>query len=161
VDWGQLELRMTDITLFRNDNFYLSNFFESPFIDKDKSYVTAEHYYQSKKTEDNNLSEKIRLVDSPGMAKKLAQNIEIRKDWKDIRIDVMRKAIILKFDQNIDIKEKLLNTGTRKLIEGNYWGDKFWGADIETLKGKNMLGKLLMEYRDGILNEILWDNIFR
>lgn len=47
--------------------------------------------------------------------------------------------------------DALLNTGEAELIEGNTWGDKFWGAvwDKELgWVGQNWLGKLLMEERE-------------
>jgi predicted NAD-dependent protein-ADP-ribosyltransferase YbiA (DUF1768 family) len=39
----------------------------------------------------------------------------------------------------------LLETGDAELIEGNDWGDTFWG--VCGGKGNNFLGKLLMEVR--------------
>jgi len=44
------------------------------------------------------------------------------------------------------ILERLLATGDQELIEGNTWGDRFWGVcDGE---GQNQLGRLLMELRN-------------
>jgi len=40
----------------------------------------------------------------------------------------------------------LLQTGDEELIEGNKWGDRFWG--VCKGKGKNNLGKILMKIRD-------------
>ena len=39
----------------------------------------------------------------------------------------------------------LLATGKATLVEGNSWGDTFWG--VCRGKGKNMLGKILMRVR--------------
>jgi len=48
------------------------------------------------------------------------------------------------------MKIKLLETGDRELIEGNYWKDTFWGVYKDPLghkHGLNHLGKLLMRIR--------------
>jgi predicted NAD-dependent protein-ADP-ribosyltransferase YbiA (DUF1768 family) len=62
----------------------------------------------------------------------------------------MRNAIREKFDNNPKLKEELLNTWNKLIIEYTYWRDvRFW-IDQETLRWMNILGKLLMEYRDNI-----------
>jgi predicted NAD-dependent protein-ADP-ribosyltransferase YbiA (DUF1768 family) len=62
----------------------------------------------------------------------------------------MRNAIREKFDNNPKLKEELLNTWNKLIIEYTYWRDvRFW-IDQETLRWMNILGKLLMEYRDSI-----------
>jgi predicted NAD-dependent protein-ADP-ribosyltransferase YbiA (DUF1768 family) len=59
----------------------------------------------------------------------------------------MRDLIRIKFSKD-PLKSRLLNTGDSELIEGNWWGDKFWGVDERTGVGKNNLGKILMEIRE-------------
>ena len=51
-----------------------------------------------------------------------------------------------KFNQNTDIAQKLMNTGDAILIEGNYWGDTYWGKCNGV--GQNNLGKILMKFRE-------------
>ena len=36
---------------------------------------------------------------------------------------------------------------------GNNWGDLIWGVDIETGEGQNLLGKLIMEFRETLIME--------
>jgi predicted NAD-dependent protein-ADP-ribosyltransferase YbiA (DUF1768 family) len=48
--------------------------------------------------------------------------------------------------QNPELREKLLCTGKLELIEGNYWGDTYWGVCRGV--GENRLGKLLMLVRE-------------
>jgi predicted NAD-dependent protein-ADP-ribosyltransferase YbiA (DUF1768 family) len=43
------------------------------------------------------------------------------------------------------LKEKLLATGGAVLVEGNTWGDTFWG--VYKRNGMNHLGRLLMKVR--------------
>lgn len=70
----------------------------------------------------------------------------LREDWQDVKESVMRAGLTLKFNQNPDLKAKLLATGNRKIVEhtvnDSYWGD---GGDGS---GKNRLGFILMELRE-------------
>jgi predicted NAD-dependent protein-ADP-ribosyltransferase YbiA (DUF1768 family) len=51
------------------------------------------------------------------------------------------------------MREMLLLTGDCELVEGNTWGDKFWGVcDGE---GENHLGKLLMKIRAELAKEYI------
>lgn len=50
--------------------------------------------------------------------------------------------------QRKDLKQKLLDTGDAELIEGNTWGDTYWG--MVGNKGHNHLGRLLMKVREEI-----------
>ena len=69
----------------------------------------------------------------------------------------MEKAIQNKFDQNKDLKEKLMKTGDKVLIE-NSPRDAFWYIYIymyiynfrggKLPNSKSMLGIVLMKYRD-------------
>jgi predicted NAD-dependent protein-ADP-ribosyltransferase YbiA (DUF1768 family) len=58
----------------------------------------------------------------------------------------MEECIKQKFNQE-PFKTKLLETGSKHIQEGNRWGDKFWGVCLKTNKGKNHLGRLIMEVR--------------
>lgn len=60
----------------------------------------------------------------------------------------VESVFLLVYRQNPDLKEKLLATGDANLIEGTTWKDKIWGVDLATMKGKNRLGKILMEVRE-------------
>lgn len=51
-----------------------------------------------------------------------------------------------KFEQNSDLKDKLIATGDEYLEEGNTWNDTYWG--VCRGKGKNILGKILMRVRE-------------
>jgi len=50
-----------------------------------------------------------------------------------------------KFKHGSPLADLLLKTGTQDLVEGNTWGDTFWG--VCRGKGKNHLGRLLMLVR--------------
>lgn len=70
----------------------------------------------------------------------------MRPDWNEVRVDVMRQCLLSKFSSE-DLSSRFLLTGDRQLVEGNHWGDRFWGVDDRTWQGLNHLGELLMEIR--------------
>lgn len=70
----------------------------------------------------------------------------MRSDWEDIKLQIMEDLLVQKFAYP-ELKEKLLQTGDQLLVEGNYWGDTFWGVDNKK-GGLNHLGKLLMKIRE-------------
>jgi hypothetical protein len=55
-------------------------------------------------------------------------------------------GLILGKFQDPELKTKLLATGDAELIEGNWWGDVYWG--VCNGEGRNELGKILMQVRD-------------
>lgn len=137
------------------DNFkvepytFLSNMYPSIVVYNNNKYPTVEHAYQAAKTLDTKEQYKIWLCNNPYEAKKIGKTLTLRDDWCDVRIEIMKDLIHQKFSDKI-LKEKLLNTGDQELIEGNYWGDYFWGK--VNGKGLNWLGKILMEERSKISN---------
>lgn len=108
---------------------------------------TIEHAYQLAKTLCK--SERVWVLSSstPAEARKRGQEVTKREDWESVRIDIMRELLRQKF-QIPEFKEKLLATGEAELIEGNWWGDTFWGVCKGV--GENNLGKLIMEIREEI-----------
>ena len=76
------------------------------------------------------------------------RDYKIRKDWNDVRVDVMYQALLAKFTQNPEFKQALKSTGDSVLIERAHT-DKYWAIDDDGV-GENMLGKLLMLVRDKI-----------
>lgn len=141
----------TVINKFRGPYAFLSNFSPSFIIVEGLAYPTVEHAYQASKTTE--LSEKleIRNAETPGQAKKLGKSVTLRPNWEEIKVSVMENLLRLKF-QDRTLRNKLLSTGTATLVEGNGWGDTFWGVDIKKNAGENHLGKLLMRIRAEISN---------
>jgi ribA/ribD-fused uncharacterized protein len=142
------------IDKFYNENEFLSNFYPAKIYLDGKGYPTIEHAYQAAKSlhlGDRNLISSLR-PDQAGKAKRLGKKFVLRSDWEDIKIEVMEKLLRQKFDQSA-LKQKLLNTGSQKLVEGNHWHDNYWG-DCRcqrcggVINGLNMLGILLMKLRE-------------
>jgi ribA/ribD-fused uncharacterized protein len=134
---------------FRGKYSFLSNFYNSPIVYKDKVYSTAEHLFQCCKTESEKEREWIRTAHSPAEAKGRGRKVSLRNDWNKIKVNAMRGVLKLKFKQNKDLLKRLMEI-EGEIVEDNEWNDKYWGKCNGV--GKNVLGKLLMEIRDnGIL----------
>lgn len=144
------------IAIFDNEYAFLSNFYESPFEEEGILYPTVEHYFQAMKSKDIEGRKKIAAAPTPGKAKRLGRTIELRKDWEEIKVDVMKFGLTEKF-RIPELREKLLATGNEELIEGNFWCDNTWGNCVcekcQNISGRNMLGMLLMELRTKIRYE--------
>lgn len=123
---------------------FLSNFYSSPIQYEGIVYPTVEHMFQALKALDIETRKKIANAATPGQAKRLGRSVALREDWEEVKVDVMRTALQLKFSDPT-LRAKLIATGDAELIEGNTWNDRFWGVCRGT--GKNMLGHLLMELR--------------
>lgn len=130
---------------FRGKYAFLSNFFDAPVEYEGLLYKNNESAFQSAKTLDINRRKQFCELD-PSMAKRKGRNVPLRNDWENVKDSVMKKVVLDKFTRNIDLKQKLIDTGEAELIEGNTWNDTYWG--VCNNRGKNRLGKILMEVRD-------------
>lgn len=140
---------MHEIKSFTDNYAFLSNFYPSPFIWNGFSFPTNEHFYQALKCKTFEQFWYIRRASTPGKAKRYGQKCNLREDWEDVKLDVMWLGLTLKFSQNQDLKSQLIGTGDAILIEGNTWGDRYWGQ-CEGI-GNNHLGIMLMSLRRQLL----------
>jgi len=114
-----------------------------------KIYATAEHLFQAFKfmNTDPVLAELVRTQPSARGARTEAgcQRARQRPDWFDVNVEVMDTVLRAKFTQHGELREKLLGTGNRELIEDSP-DDVFWGIGRDG-QGRNELGKALMRLR--------------
>lgn len=134
------------INEFRGEYRFLSNFYPCIVEYEGMKFMSTENAYQAAKTLDKAKRKAFQWC-SPGAAKKAGSNIQVREDWFQINMQLMEDLNMQKFSKR-EFKKLLLDTGDEELIEGNYWGDKYWGVDSKTGEGENHLGKLLMRIRD-------------
>lgn len=137
----------TAIKGFFSEYRFLSNFHVCDVRVCGKTYSSSEHAYMALKTTNESQRKQIRLSATPRLAKKLGRFVTLRPGWDDLRLIAMRKVVLAKFEQNKDLRQKLLDTGTKFLEETNNWGDVFWGVSVETGEGLNNLGQVLMSVR--------------
>jgi len=145
---------MRKITRFIGDHLFLSNFYFVEIEYKGDKYPSLEHAYQAAKFKSRRRREEIRRLSYPGQTKQYARKYkdEWREDWFEVNLEIMESLLRQKFGKAhiTCLWRRLVNTGDVKLIEGNTWGDGFWGMirSDGKLRGKNHLGKLLMKIRD-------------
>lgn len=145
-----------DILTFKNDEFseinnsWLSNMHRASFVRRGVYWETSEHFYQSFKSSDRTIQNRIRDMDSPYATKNFTNKdeFETRADWNRIKLSVMAVATYYKYTYNPELRAKLLATGDCLIEEGNTWNDTYWG--ICRGVGENNLGKLLMKLRSAL-----------
>ena len=132
------------IDSFFGEYRWLSNFYPCEVKYEGITYPTVEHAYQAAKTRDTEIRKRIAYLPKPGQAKREGRKIQIRGNWEFIKISTMEQLLEQKFTQP-KFKKLLLETKGIRLIEGNKWGDIFWGMCEG--RGANYLGGLLMNIR--------------
>jgi ribA/ribD-fused uncharacterized protein len=135
------------ISEFKDDHAFLSNFYLSPIVLPGGHVAPSlEHAFQAYKCRRDEDFELILSAATPGAAKRLGRQVSLRMDWEAAKIKVMRWLLTLKFYLNgSELSARLLATDDALLIEGNSWGDRFWGVYEDV--GDNWLGYLLMGRR--------------
>ncbi len=129
---------------FRGKYYFLSNFYPCALMVDNRMYSCSEGAYMSMKTIDPKVRDKFSYLAGKD-ARKLGRSVTIRPNWDDLRLGMMEMVLNAKFAQNPTLMKRLIDTGNEELVEGNTWGDHFWGVDEF---GANNLGKLLMKIRD-------------
>lgn len=125
----------------------LSNFSGHAVYLCGKVWPTVEHFYQGQKFAGSEHEESIRCCWTPTLAKMRAGELRARQrpDWATVQEEVMLAGLRAKFGQHPDLRERLLASGERVLVEhterDGYWGDAGDGT------GQNRLGHLLMRVR--------------
>ena len=131
----------------KGDLGWLSNFYLARFTLDGESWPSVEHYYMAQKNlEDAEYQKAIREVAWPSRAKKLGRQVELRDGWDDMKYDIMFRAVRAKFEQNPDLKAKLLATGDAPIHEN--CRDPWWGGGPNFKGGRDWLGQILMKVRD-------------
>lgn len=141
------------ISNFTGKYRFLSNFWPARVWLDGAEYRTVEHAYQAAKTFDGVTRRRIAAAASPGDAKRLGQKAPLREDWEEVKLDIMEGLLRQKFVVS-GLREQLIATGNEDLVEGNTWGDCFWG--VCRGKGENHLGRLLMEIRNELAAKEDW-----
>lgn len=139
-----------------------SQWYEAPFDIDGKHFLTAEHYMMYHKAllfGDAETAAKVLDARNPGKAKSLGRSVLgfDEAKWQEHRFEIVVKANLAKFDSDPELKEFLLSTKGRVLVEASPL-DGIWGVglaeddvvveDPNRWKGLNLLGFALMEVRD-------------
>lgn len=160
--WGHQKSKSGDLI-----SSCFSQWWASPFVVDTILYNTAEHWMMAQKAllfNDKESYEKIILAKSPVEAKTLGRQVRNFDEtiWKNKCYEIVVQGNLHKFTQHQELKEFLLNTKERVLVEASPV-DRIWGigltADSEKAtnpkcwNGLNLLGFALMEVRDMLREE--------
>jgi ribA/ribD-fused uncharacterized protein len=115
-----------------------------------KIFPSSEHAYHYRKHSETapSIALKILAAPSPWAAMKIDRQhaSKRRKDWDNVKVDIMTEIVIAKVTQNEDVRIRLLKTGEKQIFENSPW-DRFWGRG-EDGTGQNNMGKILMNIRE-------------
>src|SRR5579863_3444297 len=132
------------INSFRGDYFFLSNFYSHRVRFEDIFYPSSEHAFQAAKTLDQDERRTFAKGVTAADAKHMGRAVKLRPDWEKVKLVVMETILREKFQDPV-LKSMLLATGSEELVEGNTWGDRYWGKVGDD--GHNHLGKIHMKIR--------------
>jgi ribA/ribD-fused uncharacterized protein len=135
---------MKTIDKFSGEYRWLSNFWPCSIEYEGIVYPSVENAYQAAKTTDLEIRQEFVFM-SPFVAKEEGRKLRIRLDWERIKVQTMFRLVTFKFSNNENLMWKLIMTHNADIIEGNTWGDTFWGQCNK--QGKNELGLILMAVR--------------
>jgi len=145
---------MKEIRFYRaNEKPYgaFSNLYRREIEFEGVVYPTAEHAYQAGKPRKDSVREWLMSAPSPSLLAMAAHGLyswDIQPNWSKVKFERMKQVLRAKFTQHEDLAALLLATGEARLVESatvDNLVNRTWGE--VNGKGKNMLGKLLMEIR--------------
>jgi N-glycosidase YbiA len=114
-------------------------------------WPTVEHYYQAQKFPNSpDTVKRILAQPDPLGAKAIAHEGRdlgfARRDWDQVKDGVMKRGLVAKLDQHPELKELLLATGTKRIVEDSP-EDYYWGCGRDGT-GTNRMGALWEELRE-------------
>lgn len=132
-----------------------SNFSAHGFLLDEFYWPTSEHYFQAQKFVGTPAFDRVWNAKTPKDAANLGRDrtLPLRADWEQVKDEVMRKAVLCKFQTHTEIQEILFSTGDEVIVE-NAPTDYYWGCGADG-SGKNRLGQILMEVRAALSAEKL------
>lgn len=153
-------MKLDPIRFYRaNERPYgaFSNLYRRPIYFEGEHFPTAEHAYQAGKPRKKEVRDWVLAAPSPSLVAMAAHGLyywDVRPGWSEIKFDRMRGVLRAKFTQHEDLRGLLISTQGRELIETakvDNAVNRLWGE--VNGKGKNMLGRLLMEVREELADE--------
>lgn len=143
------------------ENGCFSNWYRRKFVIDDFEYLFVEQYMMAQKAKLFHDSERYTAIlrsTQPWECKDLGKQVKPfdSNAWNAVKYDVVKTANRAKYEQNPDLKAKLLDTGDAILAEASP-KDTIWGIGLDAVtaaetnpsewSGQNLLGRILMELR--------------
>ena len=157
--------RITDTHIYFWDGIFCQ-WSQYTMVEEDITYYSCEQYMMAKKAKlfnDEKVYDMIMSEEYPSVQKELGRMVSnYNQDvWDKHKFDIVVNANYLKFTQDETLKELLLDTGDKTIVEASPY-DTIWGIglscdddkilDESNWQGENLLGKAIMKVRT-ILNE--------
>ncbi len=145
---------------------YLSQWYKRDMLISNQIYNCSEQFMMAEKARLFKDDESLKIImssDSPATQKRQGRKVSNYNDykWKEICREVVFNANYAKFSQHSDLKEKLLLTADKIIVEASPY-DSLWGValgpwddlilDPKNWRGTNWLGEAIMKVRE-ILNK--------
>ena len=163
--WGYQVYPVAQSVFFHkktDEHWILSNMASCPLEIEGVPFKNSEHLFQTLKFATPESVAAVYQSKSPKMTAKHWQKIggHRREDWGQIILDVMKFCLRQKYEQCLEFREELERTKGYYIVElqdtqqdkessrANAWGVKTKGQNYE---GPNLMGRLLMELRDGTM----------
>lgn len=158
-------MKITDKYVFFWNGIY-SQWYTSPMVINDITYICAEQYMMHQKAlffNDTEIAEKIMLTSDPRDQKQLGREIKNfdKLRWDKVNFQIVYNANYAKFTQNEDLKKQLLETGNKIMVEASPY-DQIWGIGMGeeesgidnpmNWKGQNLLGWVITLVKHHIIN---------
>lgn len=161
------------------DKFCLGQWQISEFSVDIEDYICAEQYMMAEKArlfEDTEIEKQIMETSNPKKIKALGGKVKNfnQTTWDKVKYSIVLNGNYSKFSQNHKMRDFLLSTGDKVLVEASPL-DKIWGIGLDehninakspiAWKGTNLLGFALMELRDELrkvyknFNSIDWGKL--
>ncbi|NTX29776.1 NADAR family protein [Burkholderia pyrrocinia] len=157
----------TMVLFWRTAEIY-SNWHPAAFADAGIKFSNSEQYMMWRKAAlfgDQQSAAAMLSVSDPKKLKDMGRAVKGYQEevWERERVDVMIRGCYLKFSQNPAMRDELLATGDRLLVEASPY-DTIWGIGLDEgdpraldqgqWRGRNLLGHALMQVRQMLRNEI-------
>ena len=146
----------------------LSQWYPSEFIVRGRRYNCAEQYMMAQKVllfEDEESYKKIMASSEPKEIKTLGRKVKgfDSVKWDEEKYRIVREGNFAKFTQKKELRDYLVSTEGKILVEASPY-DNIWGIgmtesnpdilDPSKWKGQNLLGFLLMDIREELIERI-------
>ena len=143
---------------------FVKNFFAPCYVDSDSvfsinsqhkiviknfgTFYTSEAAYQAYKNPNDIEYVRLQMEEKNAYeSKRLGKLVEIRKDWLNVRVEVMEMILKHKFEQHQELQEQLINTHIKPIIlisnKTSFWTNMKY----------NMFGKILQKIRNEYLSK--------
>lgn len=140
------------ISSFDGEYRWLSNFWKAQVSLDGMVFPTVENAYQAAKEREGDRRVLYQRI-TPWQAKRVGRHANLRPDWEDVKLGVMRDLVRQKFLRHDSLATQLFETGDVYIFEGNTWGDTYWGVCCG--EGENNLGKIIMAVRDELKSRMM------